>query len=79
MNKLIKQFIHPDQIQIVVVTPDAAAFKKELSEGKCEVHYPEGMTKPDLIRKEDAEIAAFKVGIPDERIRVISSESLFEN
>lgn len=76
VNALLKKYIDPEYLEIVVVTPDPERFKKELASSECKIHYAAGVTMPQAVLDEDVQIAQHK--IPLERIEVVDSEQLFK-
>lgn len=76
VTRLIKKHIHPSNMHVVVVTPDPEKFREEILGPRCDIHYAEGVVKPDEVLKEDREIATFPVRL--ERISVVNSEEIFQ-
>ena len=78
VNALLKKNIHPDKMEIVVVTPDPEAFKKQILGASCPITYAPGIEKPKKVTEEDKMISTYSLGIKSENISVVDSESLFE-
>jgi zinc protease len=85
VNAAWRRWVHPEELQVVIVTPDAEAMKKALLSGAASpVHYPvdaEGHAaeKPKAVTEADATIATFPFGARGEAdVRIIRVSELFE-
>jgi len=78
VNAAIKKHIKPEQMHIVVVTPDPDKFKAALVGERCTIQYQPGITKSDLVKAEDEKIATYKLPLKPENITVVDSESFFK-
>jgi zinc protease len=85
VNAAWRRWIHPDDVEIVVVTPDAAALKKAiLSNDPSPIHYPPDASGkprevPAAVRDADATIATFPLGARgDADVRIVKVEELFQ-
>ncbi len=77
VNAAIRRHIHPDQLEIAIVAPDAAAFADRLaSETASPIEYP-GRTVSDEILAQDREVSALRIGIARDRIRVVPVAEIF--
>lgn len=79
VNALLKKYIHPDQLEIVVVTPDPDRFKTLIQGPRCDITYAPGIKKPPEVLKEDAVISTYSLGLKPENISVVDSEDLFDH
>ncbi|MGZ6071764.1 MAG: M16 family metallopeptidase, partial [Myxococcaceae bacterium] len=84
-NEAWRRWVHPEEVQIVIVTPDAAALKKAiLANAPSPIHYPkdaEGKPRevPKAVSDADAIIAAFPLGAQgDADVRIVKVNALFE-
>ncbi len=84
-NEAWRRWVHPEQMQIVIVTPDATALKKAiLANAPSPIHYPkdaQGKPRevPKAVSDADAIIAAFPLGAQgDEDVRIVKVNALFE-
>ncbi len=78
VNELLHKYVHPKNLEIVVVTRDPEEFKKQILSERCDIHYGSGVEKPADVLAEDKLIAAFPLGLKAENIQIITSESVFE-
>ena len=85
VNAAWRRWIHPDDVEIVVVTPDAAALKKAiLSNDPAPIHYPPDASGkprevPAAVRDADAIIATSPLGARgDADVRIVKVEELFQ-
>lgn len=77
VNAALRRHVDPAQLQIALVTSDAAAFADQLaSETESPMRHA-GATVPDDVRALDEEVARYRIGIPRERMRVIPANELF--
>ncbi|MGZ6140471.1 MAG: M16 family metallopeptidase [Myxococcaceae bacterium] len=84
-NEAWRRWVRPEEVQIVIVTPDAAALKKAiLANAPSPIHYPkdaEGKPRevPKAVSDADAIIAAFPLGAQgDADVRIVKVNALFE-
>lgn len=77
VSKVIKKYIDPSKLHIVVVTPDPDQFKKEIFSESCPIHYAPGITKPESVLAEDKLISAYKLPLKPEDVSTVQSEDLF--
>ncbi len=77
VNALLKKYIDPKTLDIVVVTPDPQKFKSEILGSSCSIHYAPGVNKPQEILDEDQVISRFKIPLKESDIEIVESESLF--
>jgi zinc protease len=84
-NEAWRRWVHPEQMQIVIVTPDATALKKAiLANAPSSIHYPkdaQGKPRevPKAVSDADAIIAAFPLGAQgDEDVSIVKVSALFE-
>ncbi|MBI3542620.1 MAG: insulinase family protein [Deltaproteobacteria bacterium] len=78
VNAVIKKYLHPDRMDMVVVTPDPDKYREQVLGAKCEISYASGVTKAPEVLAEDKVISTYPLGLAPERISVISSESVFD-
>ena len=78
VNELLHKYLHPKKMAIVVVTRDPEAFKKQIMGERCDIHYGNGVEKPPEVLAEDKIIATYPLGLKDENIHIVTSESIFE-
>lgn len=78
VNDLIKQHLRFDRLQIAVITPQAEAFEKAISQDQCPIQYASGIQKEVSVMKEDAAIARFPITVKKENIRRFDVKKLFE-
>jgi zinc protease len=78
VNKVLKAYIRPEFLDLVVVTPDAEKFKAEALSPRCEIHYAPGVSKDAAVLAEDQKIATASVGVRPEDIEIVDAASLFE-
>lgn len=77
VNAALRRHVDPSQLQIALVTSDAAAFADQLaSETESPMRHA-GATVPDDVRALDEEVARYRIGIPRDRMRVIPANELF--
>ncbi len=84
-NEAWRRRVHPEEMQIVIVTPDATALKKAiLANAPSPIHYPKDVQGkprevPKAVSDADAIIAAFPLGAQgDEDVRIVKVNALFE-
>ena len=84
-NEAWRRRIRPDDVQIVIVTPDAAALRKAiLANEPSPIHYPrnaQGKARevPKAVSDVDALIAAFPLGARGETdVRIVQVDQLFQ-
>ncbi len=77
VNTEIKKHLNPANVEIVVVTPEAKDFKKQILGANCDIHYANGVQKPEDVLKEDKEISSYSLGIKEENIEIINVDTLF--
>jgi len=77
VNAALKHHLTPNNLHIVVVTPDAEKFKEAIAKPRCDIEYAAGIEKSDDVKAEDEKIATYPLHIPPANIRVITSESVF--
>ncbi|MBI3557766.1 MAG: insulinase family protein [Deltaproteobacteria bacterium] len=78
VNELLHRYLHPRNMEIVVVTRDPEEFKKQILSPRCDIHYASGVEKPGEVLAEDKVIAAYPMGLKPENIQIVTSESVFE-
>lgn len=85
VNAAWRRWIRPEDVEIVVVTSDAAALKKAiLANEPSPIHYPPDASGkpravPAAVREADATIAAFPLGARgDADVRIVKVEELFQ-
>lgn len=77
VNAVIRRHIHPERVQMALVAPDGAALRSALSsEAPSPITY-EGRTMPDEVLAQDREVQGLRIGIPEERIRVLPVAQIF--
>jgi zinc protease len=77
VHAAIRRHIDPSRLQIAIVAPDAAALRERLaSEAPSPIEYP-GRTVPEAVLAVDREVAALRIGIPAERIRIVPLAETF--
>ena len=76
VNTLLRSVIHPQDLSIVVTTPDPERFKREILGGRCDIHYAAGVEKDQAHRQEDERIAKHQVPLVAEHIRIIEAVEL---
>ncbi|MFQ5671276.1 MAG: M16 family metallopeptidase [Acidobacteriota bacterium] len=77
VNAAIHQFLQADNLEIAMVTSDAAALKKALLSGAPSPIDYEGITKPRSVLEEDKEIETFPLKIRPENVRIVPVEQMF--
>lgn len=77
VNAALKHHLTPNNLQIVVVTPDAEKFKEAIGKPRCDIEYAPGIEKGDDVKAEDEKIATYPLHIPPANVRTISAESVF--
>ena len=76
VSAAVKRHIHPEAVTVVVITADARGFADAvLAEAPSPKKY--ASPKPEAVTKEDAEIAALKLGFTKDQVTVIQAASLF--
>ncbi len=78
VNGLLNKYIQPEQLKMVVVTPDPDRYIKQILSQSCGIQYGPGVEKPADVLDEDKAISAYSLNLKKEDIRVISASSLFE-
>ncbi len=85
VNQAWRRWVHPDDVQVVLVTPDAAGMKKAiLANAPSPMNYPkDAQGKPQDVPKAqaeaDAEIATFPFGARgEEDVRIVPVGELFQ-
>jgi zinc protease len=77
VNAAVRKHLQYKDLQIVIVTKDAKAFRDALtSDAPSPITYP--TPRPVEILKEDEEISKFPLHIRPENVRIISGKTLFE-
>lgn len=76
VNAALRAHLHPERFTVVVVTPDAQAFKQAvLAEAASPKTY--ASPKPEAIVKEDAVLATWPLGFKAEQVKVLPAAELF--
>jgi zinc protease len=77
VNQSIQKHIQYKDLQIVIITKDAKAFRDALvSDAPSPISYP--TPRPAEVLKEDQEIIKFPLHIRPENVRIVSGRTLFE-
>ena len=77
VNRAIKKHLQYENLQILIVTKNAKAFRDALLADKpSPISYPS--PRPAEVLKEDKQIAAYPLHIKPENIRIISGKDIFE-
>ncbi len=77
VNRAISKYFNPENMVIVMITPDAEKLKNDLinnSPSPIEYQTP----KPETVLNEDKEIMNFKLEIKPENVKIVQLEELFK-
>ncbi len=77
VNAALRRHVDPAQLQIALVTSDAAGFADQLASEAPSPMRHAGAAVPDEVRAMDDEVAGYRLGISRERMRVIPAAELF--
>lgn len=76
VNAAVRRHLDPSHLQIVAVTPNAAAFKQALaSEAPSPITYPS--EKPAAVLEEDQVVQNYRLGVDAEHIRIVPLSETF--
>jgi zinc protease len=78
VNAAIRKYMQAENLQIAIVTSDAAAMKEALvSDAASPVNYPKGAPRPKEILEEDKVIESWPLGIQAERVTIVPVTQMF--
>ncbi len=78
VNAAIRKYMQADNLQIAIVTSDAAAMKDALVSGAASpVNYPKGAPRPKEVLEEDKMIESWPLGITAERVTIVPVTQMF--
>ena len=77
VNRAIKKYLNAKNLQIAIVTQDAASFKTDLVQNKpSPIQYDS--PKPEPITEEDKTIMNYPLNIKEEDITIVPASKIFE-
>ena len=77
VNRVIREYLHADNVQYVFVTRDATDLRQRLADGA-----PSPVTydaqKPEELLREDQEIASLPLDFSEDAIRIVPASEVFQ-
>jgi zinc protease len=78
VNAAIKKYMQAENLQIAIVTSDAAAMKEALVSGApSPVNYPKGAPRPKEVLDEDQVIESWPLGVAADRVTIVPVTQMF--
>lgn len=78
VNALLRKYIEPSKMELVIVTSDPEKFKEQVLGERCGITYAPGIVKSGDVLAEDKVIATYPVPIKPQAITLIEAEHFFE-
>jgi zinc protease len=77
-NAAIRKYMQVENLQIAIVTSDAAAMKDAIVAGApSPVDYPKGAPRPKEVIEEDKVIESWPLGIAADRVTIVPVTQMF--